>query len=90
MAHVKCFYMDEDGDCCPIGPLFLETTSKKVSWDGVLLKVGNIEIRSHEWFLQEIDRTGYGYLGGLIDILYLEIDGKVLVEWANEAEREDK
>ena len=90
MAHVKCFYMEEDGDYCAIGPLFLEITSKKVSWDGVLLKVGNLEIRSHEWFVQEIERTGFGYLGGLIDILYLEIDGKVLVEWKDDAERGDE
>ena len=75
MAHVICRYTDDECD-----ELFLEGTYKRVTWDGLSLHAGNHHIMSHEYFIDQIERTGEGYMGGATDIQYLEIDNKVYVD----------
>lgn len=65
MALVRCFY-EEDYDE-PTGLLYLETQSKRVEWDGITLKVGRREIRTHEYFEEHLKQTGTGYMGGSTD-----------------------
>lgn len=78
MALVRCFYEEDYGE--PTGLLYLETQSKRVEWDGLTLKVGKREIRTHEYFEEHLKQTGTGYLGGSTDIHFLEIDGVVLID----------
>lgn len=79
MAHVKCKYSVEDEEGC-FEDLFLEGDYKKVAWDGEILLVGNKRIRSRMYYENNLERTGYGYLGGYNDIWFLQIDDDIYID----------
>ena len=73
MTHVKVIYQKErwaeDGNSYPEFDLFLEGNFKKLEWDGEILTVKGMEIKTH---------SACDY--GCDDIRYLEIDGTIIID----------